>query len=54
MGRAALPLRVLKGSGNTLARNSGKEFKALSTDFLCLGNTNMNMHHFCQIEAYGK
>lgn len=37
----ALPLRVLKGSGNTFAWNNVKEFKASSADFLCLGNNNV-------------
>ncbi len=50
----ALPLRVLKGSGNTFAWNSVKEFKALSTNFLCLGNNYVLMGTKCKLIDKGQ
>jgi hypothetical protein len=49
-----LPLRGLKGSGNIFAWNDVKEFKASSTDFLCLGNNNVFVGEKCKVVDKGK
>jgi len=49
-----LPLKQLKGSENTFAWNDIKEFKASSTDFMCLGNNNTFIGKRCNVVDKGK
>ena len=49
-----IPVKVLKGSGNTFAWNDVKEFKASSMDFLCVGNNNTLVGTSCKVVDKGK
>lgn len=50
----ALAYKVLKGSGNTFVWNDIKAFKALSADFLCLGNDNVLVGAKCKVIDKGQ
>jgi hypothetical protein len=49
-----LPYKALKGSCNTFTWNDVKQFKASSTDFLCLGNNNILVGTKCKVVDKGK
>lgn len=46
--------KALKGSCNVFAWNDVKQFKASSTDFLCLGNNNILVGTKCKVVDKGK
>lgn len=49
-----LPYKALKGSGNAFTWNDIKQFKASSTDFLCLGSNNILVGTKCKVVDKGK
>ena len=50
----AAPMKDLKASGNTFAWNDVREFKASSTDFLCLSNNNVFVGTKCKVVDKGR
>jgi len=50
----AIAFKAFKGSGNTFAWNDVREFKASSTDFLCVGNNNTLVGTSCKVVDKGK
>ena len=50
----AAPWKDVKANGNTFAWNDVREFKASSTDFLCLGKNNLLVGTKCKVVDKGK